>query len=121
MNKRPIAVTGVSLLMMAAGVFGLARGFAGTKTLWPFPTDLIWIVILDLTGIACGVFMLRGRNWARWLTLAWIAGHVVIASFFMRQAILVHAVIFVLIAYLLIFRSDVQGYFRGAETRDGVG
>jgi len=121
MKRRPIAVTVLGWLMMAAGVFGIARGFTGAKTLWPPEQDLIWIVIVDAIGIGCGVFLLRGKNWARWLTLAWVGGHVVIVSFFMRQMILVHAVIFVLIAYLLIFRSDVQGYFRGAETRDGVG
>lgn len=99
--------------MMAAGVFGMVRGFAGAKTLWPPEQDLIWIVIVDAIGIGCGIFMLRGKNWARWLTVVWIGGHVALVSFYMRQAILAHAVIFALIAYLLIFRSDVRVYFRG--------
>jgi hypothetical protein len=112
--KRPYAVTVVSWLVMAAGVFGLVRGFAGAKMLWPPEQDLIWIVLLDATWIVCGIFMLRGQNWARWLTLAWIAGHVVIVWFFMRSELLPHAVIFALTGYLM-FRSDVRAYFRGGE------
>jgi hypothetical protein len=115
MKKRPIAVTVVSLLMMAGAGFGLAHGFAAAKTLWPPEGDLIWIVIVDSIGIACGVFMLRGKNWARWLTLLWLAGHVVLASQFMRQTLPAHGVIFALIAYLLIFRQDVREYFRPGQ------
>lgn len=111
--KRPIAVTGLGWLMMAAGAFGMARGFLGANTLWPPEQDLIWIVIVDAIGMGCGVFLLRGKNWARWLTLAWIGGHVVIVSFYMRQMIVVHLVIFALIVALL-FRADVRAYFRGA-------
>jgi hypothetical protein len=114
MKRRPIAVTVLGWLMMAAGVFGIARGFTGAKTLWPPEQDLIWIVIVDAIGIGCGVFLLRGKNWARWLTLAWVGGHVVIVSFFMRQMILVHAVIFALIVALL-FRGDVRAYFGGYD------
>ena len=48
-----------------------------------------WHVIRTLWGlnspsslaIVCGVFLLRGHNWARWLALAWIAFHVVLSAF----------------------------------------
>ena len=117
MNQRPIAVTVLGWLMVAAGVFGMARGFAWAKTLWPPEQDLIWIVIVDTIGIGCGVFLLRGKNWARWLTLAWVGGHIVIVSFYMRQMILVHVVIFALVAALL-FRGDVRAYFGGYEASE---
>lgn len=110
-NQRPIAITVVSWLMMIAGIFGMARGFANARTLWPPEQDLIWIVVVDMIGIACGVFMLRQQNWARWLTLAWIGSHVAIVSIYMRKEILPHAIIFALVAYLM-FRTDVRAYFR---------
>ena len=110
---RPIAVTVVSWLAIAAGVFGLVRGFAGAKTLWPFPADLIWIVLLDVTWVACGIYLLRGRNWARWLTLAWMAIHVGIVLLYWPQLIVAHVVIFVMIGYMLMLRGDVREYFRG--------
>lgn len=111
--RRPMAVTVVSWLAIAAGVFGLVRGFIGAQTLWPFPTDLIWIVLLDATWVACGIYLLRGRNWARWLTLAWMAIHVAIVSLYMPSMILAHVLIFAMIGYLLMFRGDVRAYFRG--------
>lgn len=112
MKKRPIAVTVVGWLTMAAGGFGLARGFIGAKTLWPPEHDLIWILIVDVLGIACGLFMLRSKNWARWLTVAWVGGHAAAMSIYEPREALVHVVIFALIAYLLIFRPDVREYFR---------
>lgn len=121
MNKRPIAVTGVSWLMIAAGVLGLAHGFSETKTLRPFQYDLIWIALFGVAGIVCGIFMLRGNNWARWLTLVWLACHVAISFFNALQGVVVHAVIFALITYLLIFRSDVRAYFGGGAPVDEVG
>lgn len=111
MTRRPIALTVVSWLIIAAGVFGLARGFAAAKSLWPPEQDLFWVVAVDLIGVGCGIFLLKGRNWARWLTLLWVGAHVVIVSLYMPRMILAHAVIFAMIAYLLIFRGDVREYF----------
>ncbi len=113
MIRRPIAVTVVGWLMMAAGAFGLVRGFMYARTLWPPEHDLIWIVLIDGAGIVCGAFLLRGRNWARWLTLVWIGGHVAVISVLNHRGILVHALIFAMIGYLLVFRGDVREYFRG--------
>lgn len=110
-HQRPIAITVVSCLVIIAGIFGLARGFANATTLWPPEQDLIWVVVVDAIGIAGGIFMLRRQNWARWLTLAWIASHVAIVSVYMRKEILPHAIIFALVAYLM-FRADVRAYFR---------
>lgn len=117
MKKRPIAVTVVSWLMMAAGTLGIVYGFKGATTIWPPEHDLYWIVLVDGLGIALGIFMLRGKNWARWLTVAWIGGHAVAVSYFMRRDTLAHLVIFALIAYLLVFRSDVREYFRPGQTK----
>jgi hypothetical protein len=99
---------------MAAGAFGMVRGFVGATRLWPPEQDLIWIVIVDTIGIGCGVFMLRGKNWARWLTLVWVGGHGAVISFYVRQEMLVHLVIFALLVILML-RSDVRAYFRGSD------
>ena len=40
-----------------------------------------WYVHLSrLLQIVAGVFMLYGRNWARWLLVAWIAFHIVVGA-----------------------------------------
>jgi len=59
------------------------------------------------------VFMLRGQNWARWLALLWMATHVVISAFHPMRELVIHSVVFVLIAYLL-FRREAREYFSAA-------
>lgn len=112
--KRPIAVTGLSCLMIAAGVGGIIMGIANARALWPVDQGLIWIAVFGLAGIICGIFMLLGRGWARWLTLAWVGCHVGISFFHARREVVVHVVIFALIAMLL-FRADVRVYFGGSS------
>jgi hypothetical protein len=55
--------------------------------------------------------MLRGRNWARWLLLAWIAYHVALSAFHSLSGVVTHALLFMVIAYFL-FRPQVSEYFR---------
>jgi hypothetical protein len=114
MKKRPIAVTGLGLLMIAAGMGGVAMGFVRARALWPLDEGLIWIVGFGVAALVCGIFMLRGQGWARWLTLVWVGCHIVISFFRDSREVLVHTVIFALVAMLL-FRSDVREYFRGAR------
>jgi hypothetical protein len=73
----------------------------------------VWIELVRLLAILCGVFMLRGRNWARWLALAWMAFHVAI-SFPEQGQVAFHLLFLVAVAWLL-FRPDAGQYFR--ETR----
>ena len=53
--------------------------------------------------------MFRGRNWARWLALVWMAFHVAISFPVVRQVV-TYSIIFALIAWVL-FRPDARRYF----------
>lgn len=75
--------------------------------------DGVWIEITEALAILAGAFMLRGRNWARWLALAWMAFHVAI-SFGAVREFAIHCVIFAGIAWLL-FRADARQYFHRSE------
>jgi hypothetical protein len=55
--------------------------------------------------------MLRGRNWARWGALAWMAFHVVLSAFHSLVQLAMHSVFFAVIAYFL-FRPAAKEYFR---------
>jgi hypothetical protein len=61
--------------------------------------------------------MLRGRNWARWLCAAWLAAHIVIAGLHTLEQLLIHAVLFVVISFLL-FRPRASAYFRPAPVEN---
>ncbi len=52
-----------------------------------------------------------GQNWARWLALAWIAAHVVISALNLMQGLLIHCVVFLLIAAIL-FQREAREYFK---------
>jgi hypothetical protein len=112
MKKPPIAIAIVSCLYIVTGVGGLARHMLEFKGR-PFQYDLVWIALVELVAIVSGIFMLRGVNWARWLALAWIGFHVVI-SFPSARQVLIHSVIFLLIAYFLL-RAEARVYFQHRE------
>ena len=108
MKKRPFAITVLSWIYIIVGVAGLAiHGRESYRS--PHPED-IWILALEMLAVVAGVFMLRGNNWARWLTVVWIGFHVVISLLNGYQQVLVHGIIFIGIAILL-FRADAQTWF----------
>ena len=115
MNKRPLSVTIIGCIFIAAGVIGFAYHVTEFKTLRPFEYDLVWVSLLRLLAILGGVFVLRGSNWARWLVLIWIAYHVILSAFHSAFELIVHGLLFAVIAYVL-FRSQASRYFRSAGT-----
>jgi hypothetical protein len=109
-GKRPLSVTIIGWLFIVAGTFGLVYHL--TELRQAFHNDLIWVLLLRLLAIVGGVFMLLGRNWARWLTLIWLGYHVVLSAFHSRSELIMHSLLLVVIAYFL-FRPKVLEYFRG--------
>src|SRR6266850_5711126 len=115
MNKRPRSVAVISCLMVAAGVVGLAYHLSEFKAQHPFSYDIVWVSLVRLLAIVCGVYMLRGGNWARWLTLVWIAYHVILSAFHSLDELVMHGLLFAAFAYFL-FRPQAAQYFRPART-----
>ena len=110
-NKRPISVTILACVYLAVGVGGFAVHFRELLARHP---DAVGIEVTELTGIVCGVFLLRGQNWAPWLALAWIAFHVVLSAFHAIPELIIHAVFCAVFAWVL-FRPEAARYFRGAR------
>jgi hypothetical protein len=115
MNKRPYAVIALSLIMLAAGIAGLVYHFSEFNVQHPFQNEVLLVSLVRVVAIVCGVYMLHGKNWARWLTLAWIAFHVVLSAFHSLNEFAMHAVILALFAYVLCGRQ-AKGYFLGTKT-----
>ena len=114
MNKRPTPITVISWLFVVAGAVGLSYHATEFKAHDPFEYDLVWVCLVRLMAILCGVFMLRGRNWARWLLLVWTAYHVILSAFHSLSAFVIHSLLLVVVAYFL-FRRQASAYFRGAK------
>ena len=110
-SKRPISVTILACVYLAVGVGGFAVHFRELLSRHP---DAVGIEVTELTAIVCGVFLLRGQNWAPWLALAWIAFHVVLSAFHAIPELIIHAVFCAVFAWVL-FRPEAARYFRGAR------
>ena len=119
MKKRPVSVTVVSCLLAATGALGLAFHLADFKAIHSIHSEVIWISLVRLIDIVCGVFMLRGSNWARWVAMAWIGFHVAISFYNSLQQVAIHGVLFLVFGYFL-FRPDAAAFFRtGRNTETG--
>ena len=114
MNKRPLSVTISAWLFVAAGVVGLAYHATEFKVARPFENDAVWLCFVRLLAIVGGTFMLRGRNWARWLSILWMAWHVGLSAFHPLPELIMHSVLLVVVGFLL-FRPQASAYFRGGS------
>src|SRR4029077_18839332 len=86
-NKRPLSITILAGLYLAVGTLGFAYHLRELMTL---QHDSVWVELTELVALVCGVFMLRGHNWARWLALAWMAFHVLLSAFGAVREFVIH-------------------------------
>lgn len=109
---RPLSITLLACLYIAVGAIGFVAHVGEIRAGNVFRYDGIGIEIVEVVAIVCGAFMLRGRNWARWLAIAWMAFHVVLSAFGALRELAIHAVFCAVIGWLL-FRPAARQYFRG--------
>ena len=109
-HARPIPVTVIGLLLIASGAAGLIYHLSDFSAQHPFQFDVMWIALIRLLAIVGGIFLLFGRNWARWLALGWIALHVVLSAFHSAFQLAFHALVCAAFAYFL-FRPSASLYF----------
>lgn len=107
MSKRPRSITVISWIFIAVGIFAL-----GYHLLHPFEAGLLWVCFVRILAVVCGVFMLFGCNWARWLLIIWIGFHVIVGALHSPSSLMVHGLLFAVIVYFL-FRPQASAYFRG--------
>lgn len=109
-TKRPIPVTIIASVYLLVGTVGFVAHLSPILKSHAFHSDDALVEITEIIAVLCGVFLLRGRNWARWLTVAWMAFHVAM-SFDSLQKLVVHVLFLVVIAYFL-FRPGAKTYFQ---------
>jgi hypothetical protein len=110
-NPRPISITILACVYLAVGVMGFAYHF---RELISLQHDSLWIELTEALAIVCGVFMFRGRNWARWLALAWMLFHVIVSAFNSMHQFLMHSLICAVIAWVLLHPTAAR-YFRRSQ------
>ena len=118
MKKRPLSVTIAGYVLVAAGFMGVIY-HSSDWMLRPFQFEIVWISLVRLLAIVAGVAMLRGYNWGRWLSLVWIAFHVVVSYWHGWPEVAMHAALLVVFAYIL-FRPAANQYFAPSENTAGA-
>jgi hypothetical protein len=115
MKERPLSITIISWFFIILGSIALLSGLlplgGASKAQLVADFKSHWMVHLSrLAQIVGGLFMLRGRNWARWLMVAWIAFHIVIGALHSVTQLLIHVAIFSVVLFFL-FRPRASAYF----------
>ena len=117
MHKRPTSITVISWIFIAFGsivlLFGLLPSVDTTVAQRIAELRGHWIVhVSRMVAVLCGVFMLYGFNWARWLLVVWLGFHIIVSALHSPLQLLVHTLLFAVVLYFL-FRPQASAYFRG--------
>ena len=115
MSKIPLSIIVIGCLFAVAGTVGLAYHATEFATK-PFDIEVIGVCFVRFLAVLGGLFLFRGRNWARWLLCVWLAFHVVLSFFHNLFELVMHSLLLVVITYFL-FRPQAAAFFRGAEER----
>jgi hypothetical protein len=117
-GRHPLPVTVIGWLYIATGAIGFVYHLGEFSIGQAFRYNALWIELVRLVAIVCGAFLLRGRNWARWVVLAWMGFHVIVGALHSVPQLAIHCLFLAAIAYFL-FRSDAGRFFRGPATGSG--
>jgi phosphatidylglycerophosphate synthase len=107
--KRPIPVTILGCLFIVVGLAALAYHLLQR----PVDRWAALIIFVEIIAVVGGVFLLKGRNWARWLMIGWVGFHVGLSAFKSLADCIAHAVLFVAVAYFLLTPPDSK-YFQAS-------
>ncbi|MGC1483252.1 MAG: hypothetical protein WA789_05620 [Candidatus Acidiferrum sp.] len=108
--KRPFTVTFLGWLFIAVGLLALLYHLVKDQLdFWMVP-----IALVEIFAIVAGVFLIKGRNWARWLVLVWLAFHVIVSALNSLSASVPHFLLLVAVGYFLFTPPDSM-YFGPAH------
>ncbi len=107
--KRPLSMSILGGLFIVAGLVGLVYHLSAR----PLESGIVLISLIRMLAMVGGFFLLRGRGWARWLLLGWLAFHVVVAAFHSVSESLAHVVLLVAVGYYLL-TPPASKYFQTA-------
>ncbi len=112
MLRRPLILTIFAWLLILLGAAGFVGHFPAHRP--PYHSDDFLPDLLELILITAAVFILRGRNWARWLALAWITLHLAISFYDSRSKVVAHSIILLFFVGIL-FCPPARRWFRATS------
>ena len=112
--KRPLAVTIISWVFIAAGTVGFLYHTQELSSHDPFAGDTGWLLLVRILAIVSGILALRGSNTGRWLLIVWMTYHVVLSYFHTLSELMMHAILLAVITYGL-FRRKSNAFFKRVQ------
>jgi hypothetical protein len=125
MNARPRSVTVICWIFIVFGSIALLtslvpkapdveRRVAEFKASHPFQFALLFVG--PVLAVTCGIFMLFGFGWARWLFHTWF-GHVVFSNVVASPIkLLLPGILFAVAVYCL-YRPDARAFFQSRSSK----
>jgi len=104
----------IGCLFILAGLVGLTYHATEFDPARPFDLNLIGVEIVRLLAVVFGIFLMRGKNWARWGMIVWLAFHVVVSALNSLEEAATHLVLLAVIT-LFLFLPRVNTYLRGTS------
>ena len=123
MSKRPRSVTVISWIFIAFGGIALLNsqlpklpGAEESIAEYRSQHPVLYAVMLagPIVAVVCGVFMLRGHNWARWLLVIWFGYNVIGNVLHSPLKLLLPGLLFG-VAVFFLFRPRATAFFRGTS------
>ena len=101
MKNRPIPVIIVSILFILTGCIGFSyhikEFFEPNDKLY----ELIWVLLLRILAVVCGLLLFLRINWARWLAVAWLLYHILLSALHSTTEMITHIVLLIIVSVLL--------------------
>lgn len=111
MERRPITVVIVGLLFILAGCLGIAFHVKDFSQPNSKLSELIWVFVVRLTALMCGILLFFRVDWARWLAIIWLLYHVIIGALHSKTEMTMHIGLLIVVSILL-FLPVSSAYFR---------
>jgi hypothetical protein len=109
--KRPLSITILSLLLIVMGVVGFFYHLKELVLSDPLSNDAVLVLLVRLLAVAAGILVFRGSNLGRWLSIIWMAYHVILSFFHPALELLIHLGFLALFLFVF-FHPKVRVFFR---------
>ena len=125
MKTRPLAIWVTAVVFLCVGIGGMIAGpwrFLSAANSMPLDAsrshelfDVAMVVLSGAIAVLGATLLLNGRRWGRWLIVFWTAAHVVLSMEHDRLELAIHALLLVVVVWLL-YRKDSSAYLARPAT-----